>query len=307
MKDLSIVVASQNASTTIAGCLEALELQNHNGAAEIIVVDNSRDRSAQIVKERFRRVRALEVSGARLIPELWAHGAEEATGNIVAFTTAHCIPDAEWIAQLVRHHQLDFAGVGGAIENRQPSSLTQWAVYFCRYSGYMPPFVPHAAPQIPGDNGSYKRWVLEQYADLTTAGFWETVINDRLRRDGHALLLTAEVRVYHRGTPSMWEFCRQRFTHGRLFGLGRASAASPTRRFVQIIASPFIPVVFLAKITRQVIRSGQHRGAFLRSLPLLALFAMSWSLGEAVGYLQGRVRGSGTIPAVAKARLTTHR
>lgn len=150
----------------------------------------------------------------------------------------------------------------------------------------MLPFSPHSAAQIPGDNGAYKRWVLASYAGLVKNGFWETVVNDRLRKDGHALLLTPHIRISHGPSFGGWAFCRQRFVLGRFFGSGRARAASSLRRFLYVASSPLIPLIFLGKITRQVFGKRRHRQSFVCALPLLLVFVLSWSLGESLGYLQ---------------------
>lgn len=307
MTDLSVVVASQDAEATIGECLSSLEAQNQSGAVEIIVVDNSRDRSAQIVATRFPDIQLFKVSAPSLIPELWARGVEHAAGEVVAFTTAHCIPDSSWIKEILRHRESTYAGVGGAIENLQPAPLLQWAIYFCRYSGYMLPFSVHPVAQIPGDNAAYKRWILKEYADLIKTGFWETVVNDQLRKEGHALLLTPSIRVYHGRSFGMWQFCRQRLVLGRIFGIRRASVTSPARRLLYIVSSPLIPLIFLGKITRQVFGRGRHRQSFVRSLPLLIVFVLCWSVGEFLGNLQGAFRSVTRARNVAEADPIVHR
>lgn len=289
MKELSVIVASQNARATIAGCLSSLLRQTAGGEAEIIVVDDSHDGTARIVETVFGDVRLVKTGEPSLVPELWARGAERAAGKIVAFTTAHHVPDARWVSETLRHHRSGYAAVGGAIENLEPSSVAQWAIYFLRYTPYMPPFPPHRATQVAGDNASYKRWVLDEYADLIREGFWETVVNDRLRQDGHSLLLTPEIRVYHGRPFGVRAFCRQRLVHGRKFGAERVARASLVRRLLYVGASPLIPLVFLTKIARQVLEKGRHGRAFVLSLPLLMLFLLCWSLGELHGYLRPNV------------------
>lgn len=298
MTDLSVVIASHGAAGALADCLSSLKPQNLDGRAEIIVADDSTDRSIKIIEEQFPDVRVVSRSGPALIPELWARGAAAARGATIAFTTADFVPAPDWIAQIRRHHALGYEAVGGAIENGAPSSAVQWAVYFCRYAAYMPPFSPRTTDQIAGDNASYQRAALERCADLTARGFWEYSVNERLRRDGRALLLTPALRVTHACAPRAWQFCRQRFAHGRVFGAQRAAAASTARRAVYLAVSPAIPFAVLAKTTRRVVANGRHVGAFLRALPLVVLFTLAWSGGEALGYLHGSLRRAG-LSAIA--------
>ena len=114
MKEISIVVASQNAETTIGACLTSLEAQNRDGVAEIIVVDNSCDGTAQIVEADHHGLQLVKIGGPALIPHLWAEGAKRASGDVVAFTTAHFVPDTQWLTQNLRHHRSEYAAVGGA-------------------------------------------------------------------------------------------------------------------------------------------------------------------------------------------------
>jgi glycosyltransferase involved in cell wall biosynthesis len=306
MTVLSIVIASQDAEATIAECLTSLERQVTDGATEIIVVDNSRDRSARIA-ESFHNVQLVTVPGRALIPELWGLGAERARGKVVAFTTAHGIPDPNWVAETLRHQASTHAGVGGAITNAEPSSTVQSAIYFCRYTGYMLPFAAHAVDQIPGDNASYKRRVLEDYAGLIKTGFWENVINDHLRRSGQTLWLTPDIRVTHGSAFGGLAFCRQRLVHGRIFGEQRAAAAPPIRLLLNLALSPVIPVVFLGKIARNVFANGRHTRAFLRSLPLLTVFALCWSAGEVIGYLRGMLHRPSGASRTAPTDPVPHR
>ena len=297
MIDLSIVIASHGAGA-LADCLSSLRRQNPDGGAEIIVAHDSTGRSMQILEEQFPGVRVVDRTGPALVPELWARGAEAARGRAIAFTTADFIPAPDWIAQIRRHHTLGYEAVGGAIENGARSSVVRWAVYFCRYAAYMPPFAPQAAVQIAGDNASYQRAALEHCADLTTQGFWEYAVNERLRRDGRSLLLTPAVCVTHACAPGAWQFCRQRFAHGRVFGAQRATVASTGRRAVYLVVSPAIPCVVLAKIARRVVTNGRHIGAFVRAVPLVVLFTLAWTCGEALGYLHGSLRRAG-LSAIA--------
>ncbi len=306
MTALSVVVASQNARDSLARCLSSLSAQTdgRNGAevTEIIVVDGSSDGSGDMVEAGFSGVALVRVEGPSLVPHLWAEGARRASGDVVAFTTAHFVPDDRWIRQTLERHDSDYAAVGGAIENGRRSSLTQWAVFFCRYAGYMLPFGLHQVRQVPGDNASYKRWVLDEYADLIRDGFWETNVNNRLADDGHALLMDPEVRVEHAASPKVRDFCVQRFIHGKLFGMERAENRSPLGRAAYLAASPLVPAVFLTKIARQVARKRRHGRAFLASLPLIALFVASWSAGEVFGFALeslGWRRGAG-MPRVRR-------
>jgi glycosyltransferase involved in cell wall biosynthesis len=283
---LSIVVGSHNARASIGLCLESLERQENGNETEIIVVDNSTDGTAEVVAKDFSHLQLVRSPEFRFIPELWEQGIRRSSGEIVAITTAHCVPEDRWVQGILRaHNEGSYAGIAGAIEIEGHANLVDWAIYFCRYSPYMRPFSAHVVKDIPGDNASYRRWALERCTDVRTKGFWEPEINQELRKDGFELLLTPTFAVFHGKSFSFFGFMYNRFWHGRQFGMDRASKLSLMGRVVYILLSPMIPLVFLFRITRNVFTKGRHVDKLLVSFPILTLFLLSWSLGELSGYI----------------------
>lgn len=287
---LSVVIGSRNARVTVAECLTALESNSAPRGLEIVVADNSTDGTPEIIKDRFPHVKLLHLPTNALMPELWEAGIRESTGEIVAVTTAHCVPGKEWVGAILKAHEHPYPGIGGAIESGQGASLVDWAVYFCRYSNYMRPFAPGVVAEIPGDNASYKRWALDRCVDVRRKGFWEPEIHAVLRGDGYQLFMDPSIVVYHERAFGVLGFMRQRFHHGRHFGESRAGLFSAPKRLLYAVSAPLIPLIFLSRVTRQVLAKGRHRREFLLCLPILLLFLLSWSAGEWCGYVWNRKR-----------------
>ncbi len=287
---LSVVVASQNARESVGDCLRSLKNQCSNGKIEIIVVDNSTDETAEIVKREFPSVRFVAVDKKRFIPQLWGIGIAESAGEYVALTTSHFVPSETWLTEILKAHEQPFSGIGGAIENEEKAGLVSWAIYFCRYSPYMLPFNETEVEDFAADNASYKRRDLERVKDAMRDGFWEVFVHQEMRRAGMKLAKTPEVVVYHQKSFTFSGFMNQRFHHGRQFGESRAAKMSASRRTMMILLSPTIPLIYLFRITRRVFDKKRNIGKFFASLPILILFLLSWSSGEFSGYL----RSSGT-------------
>jgi glycosyltransferase involved in cell wall biosynthesis len=284
---LSVVVASQNARQSVGDCLRALNNQCSNGKIEIIVVDNSTDETAEIVKREFPSVKIIAVDKAKFIPELWGIGIGESTGECVALTTSHFVPAATWTAKILKAHEQPFAGIGGAIENEEKAGLVSWAVYFCRYSPYMLPFGKTEVEDFAADNASYKRSDLEKVKDSMRDGFWETFVHQKMRHAGMTLLKSPEIVVFHQKSFTFAGFMSQRLWHGRQFGQARVSKMSTFRRAAMILLSPTIPFIYLFRITRRVLDKKRNFSNFFWSLPILILFLLSWSTGEFSGYVWG--------------------
>ncbi len=282
---LSVVLASQNALTSVSDCLQTLENQRKNEDLEIIVVDNSTDDTAEIIKRDFPNVNLINAAKDKLIPELWGIGIKQSAGEFVALTTTHFVPSENWVAETLRANEADYAGIGGAIENDANSSIISWAVYFCRYSPYMLPFNEVEVEDFAADNASYKRHDLQLVEDAMSDGFWENFVHQKMRKADMKLLKTPKIVVYHHDSFTFAGFMNQRFHHGKQFGNTRAANMSLGKRIVYILLSPSISVLYLYRIARRVFAKKRNVGKFVLALPILSLFLLSWSIGELSGYL----------------------
>jgi glycosyltransferase involved in cell wall biosynthesis len=282
---ISVVVASHNAGRNIADCLKAINSSSVHRDTEIIVVDNSKDGTDAIIQQQFPSVKLVRCCQGKLIPELWEIGILCSRGDIVALTSAHCVPAKNWVDEILLAHQDPYAGIGGAIENDSRGGWVSWAIYFCRYSSYMLPFSARAVYDFAADNASYKRSALDDCRTARRQGFWETFIHAEMTKAGAKLLLNPAIVVYHHQSFSFAGFMRQRFRHGRRFGSERVRYLSFSRRMALVAMSPFIPALLFGRITRRVITRKRHFARYFFVTPILALFLLSWSVGELTGYV----------------------
>lgn len=285
---LSVVVASNNARASIAECLSILAPRGDGRDVELVVVDNSTDGTDGILRRDFPTVRVIAAPPQALIPELWTIGIRQTRGELVAITTAHCVPHKDWVPRILEALRGDEAAVGGAIENDPSAGLVEWAIYFCRYSSFMLPLPRAIVPEIAGDNACYRRAPLDACRDAWSDGFFEPAVHARLRSAGLRLLFEPGIVVVHKKSFGVVSFVTQRFLHGMEFGRDRVARCSAVRRLIYIGLAPAIPAVLLARIARRVLGKRRHRAALLRCAPLLLLFLLAWSSGESIGYLRGR-------------------
>jgi len=196
-----VVIGSKNARSTIVDCVSELERQCIDRIVELIIVDSSADGTAEIITKNFPNIKLIESTEDKFIPELWEIGINLSNGEIIAITTAHSVPDRNWIDEILKAHDNPaYVGIGGAIENVNSANLVDWAIYFCRYSPYMLPFSKMNVKDIAADNASYKKSVLDKFKHLRHQGFWESRIHSELIKCGYELLLTPDiVRFYLQG------------------------------------------------------------------------------------------------------------
>jgi hypothetical protein len=139
---------------------------------------------------------------------------------------------------------------------------------------------------VAGDNGTYKRTALEPFGrEIALDGFWEAAINRKLRERGLQLWLDPRIRVRHQQSYSFWDFTRQRFLHGRVFGRQRHASLSGAAGIVRAALSPAVPVLMLARSLRTVADRGRIDARTLAAAPLALWFFTCWAAGEAAGLL----------------------
>jgi hypothetical protein len=80
----------------------------------------------------------------------------------------------------------------------------------------------------------------------------------------------------------------ERYWWGRLFGCVRRREGKSVSPFLYSVLSPAILLVLLGRIIRKVFCGRRNLAPFLVSFPLTVVFALSWCVGEVVGYVTGR-------------------
>ncbi len=111
----SVIVPFKNASRHLPDCLKSLFLQKHPNFEIILVDNNSTDKSLDMAHEYIQRTQSKipakileqKIPGASAARNL---GAQNATGDWLAFTDADCIPDTDWLVDIA--HAADEPGIG---------------------------------------------------------------------------------------------------------------------------------------------------------------------------------------------------
>lgn len=281
---LSIVVAVQFAQDNLPELVEQLDPPGHPGV-EFILCYTDADPKAPGLVAGYENLRTVRGQSGSLIPQLWRDGIMAAKGAAVAVTTAHCIPNADWVDRLMSCDISAYAGVGGAIEIDPLSDSKGWAVFLLRYTGYAPPLEGGAVDDIAADNAVYRRDAVLRHSDLLEQGFWEPSFHRRFQADGLQLYLDPALVVRLRNRYTTAQFAGQRFRHGKEFGLERALALPKSRRLFLLLISPLLPLLVLGKLARAAFNKGLGFPGYLRALPWLVLFVLAWTTGEAAGYL----------------------
>ena len=221
---VTVVVPVKNEAKKLGQCLEALSAQSHE-PAEIIVVDgHSTDGTVEIAKKFPVKVLYEDIgtrAGANQV------AIEQAMGDYVAFTDADCIPDKDWLRNLLQGFGEDVVGVGGVIinigENPWEESINAAMDSFLGSAQSVQGRVYKTKKRvgsISGCNSIYKKRALTRVGgfDIGLPTAEDTELNRRLRGIGD-LVFTPDAIIVHNHTRGLKEFAKRTYQYG--YGKGK--------------------------------------------------------------------------------------
>jgi len=219
---ISVVIPVKNEEGMISKCLKAIFSQSYK-PYEVVVVDGySTDKTVEkakefpvkIVYEDYRTV-----GGARHV------GLKNATGEYVAFTDADCMPEKDWLKNLIAGFGGDVIGVGGGIRNignglwGKSNALIMNSFVGSANSVQGRVFKEKRfVKSISGCNSMYHRNALMEIGgfDVALSINEDTELNRRLSKIGK-LLYTPDAVVLHNQDRGLKDFANRMYQ----FGCGR--------------------------------------------------------------------------------------
>jgi glycosyltransferase involved in cell wall biosynthesis len=289
--ELSIIIAAWNNASLLRQCLASLEKQTDKAAIETIVVSNFATDSLE--NEFSAAARFFRLPETAIVPQLRSQGVKLARGEIIALLEDHCFFDERWSEEIKKAHaETSRAAVGGSVENASLENALDWAVYFYDYGKYMLPNRAGASASLSGINVSYKRALLAEIAEIYRDGFYETFVNEELKKRNHQLIMQPAAIVYHNKNYETSEAARHCYHLARSFAAQRVADVSFLKRAVYAMVSLILPILLPARIVSNVVNKGRNIGQLMRALPILFALMLIWSYGELCGYLLGEGKSS---------------
>ncbi|WP_420627943.1 glycosyltransferase [Candidatus Leptofilum sp.] len=214
---ISIIIPALNARSTLPACLAACKAQTLPAGvtSEIIVVDDGSDDGTQAVAE---------AAGVQLIQHAERRGAGAARnsglavamGEIILFTDADCVPEPNWVAEMIRPFQdSTVQGCKGIYATHQPELVARFVQieYEDKYDLLRP---QPAIDFIDTYSAGYRTAVLQ-----ATGGFDETIhyvedqeLSFRLAAAGHKMVFMETAVVWHQHSDSLRRYFRKKVMIG---------------------------------------------------------------------------------------------
>ncbi len=285
---LSVVITSYDSPLVLRACLESLIAQPE--VAEVVVSDCSPEDPARDLAADFPAVRFLHSASRKRVPELRWQALQHVTGDLVGALEARVVPRPDWARSMASAHARHARSpvAGGPVSIAPTASAFELGLYLCEYGAFAPPVRQGPAEALSGANLCYKRAALEAEPELLEAGAWETFLHQRWRAQGLELAVCdAEVVFHNTMSPSV--ALRQRFHYGRGYAAERVEREVGRLRWIYAALSPALPLLLSWRAARQAFAKRLASG-LPGAAGWLLLLNVSWSAGEAVGYLLGADR-----------------
>ena len=208
---ISVVVPTRDRPDALDACLAALDRQTVAGSLEVVVVDDSSDAAKEVADvvgrhepARLARVRSAGPAAARNA------GAREARGETLCFTDDDCVPEDDWVEQLI--FAIRDGADAAAVKTLNPEGALGAA------SEVISAAPTAAEPFAPSNNLACTKAVFETVP--FDESYREAAAEDRdwcarLVASGHTLRPQPSAVVHHRAELTLASFLRRQVRYGR--------------------------------------------------------------------------------------------
>jgi len=214
---VSVVVCVYNGERTIDSCLASLEKLNYPNYEVVVVNDGSTDSTRQIA-ESYNYIRLINQENKGL-SEARNVGIRASTGEIIAFTDADCMADADWLAYLVaRFQSSEFGAVGGPNFSPPDNSFIASCVAVSPGAPTHVLLDDEIAEHIPGCNMAFRREALEAIAGfdpIFRAAGDDVDLCWRLQNKGYKIGFSPAAIVWHFRRNTIRDYLKQQRGYGK--------------------------------------------------------------------------------------------
>lgn len=214
--EVSVIVPVYNRRLVVRETVECLLRQSLPPREIIVVDDGSTDGTAQSLTERFgNRISVLSKRNGGPASARNC-GIREAAYDFIAFTDSDCLPDEDWLLELLRAFDSpNVAGVGGAVRGAAPGLLSEYADTVAHFD----PYVERGEVKcLVTGNACFRRETLLEAGLFDECfrrpGGEDSELSVRIRSLGYELRFAPDAVVLHHHKQSLPDLLRTMSNYG---------------------------------------------------------------------------------------------
>jgi GT2 family glycosyltransferase len=208
----SVIIPAYNSADTIEDTLRALKEQTEKDFEVIVVDDGSIDGTRDVVEKYDVKLFRQDHMGPAAARNL---GARKATGEVVVFTDSDCVPQQDWLKEMLNPmEEPGIVGVQGRYKTRQRELIARFAQLEIE-ERYQRMKKQEYIDFIGSYSAAYRRRVF-----LEVGGFDESFpmasgedpeLSFRLAKQGYKMVFNDRAIVYHRHPASLRDYLIKKF------------------------------------------------------------------------------------------------
>lgn len=289
---LSIVLATTHAWPEAEPTLDAIFAAETRASFEVILCDGH-GRGAPPKGERHSGLRVMSLPGESVFG-LRARGVAEARGDLIAVTEDHCLPEPDWVDQLLAAHARhpDAVAIAGAVTNGAVDSAWDWANFLMTFAEHVPPMPDKPTVRAPSvANASIKR-IAAKLPSTPEPGWLETAMMGKLMLAGVVARDDGPQVAHVQSHGGAHKTLAAHFHNGRATAGLRAPVPGPRALLAERERIAELPL----RLTREVRAALDDRpplqGRAAAGVRLVPIVAAAHALGELTGLLAGAGRSA---------------
>lgn len=290
--EMTVAFVSPDDFDTLRNVVDAIRKQTAVGKLEALILlpAPAVETVDKALFASFHSLRVIGVAPGTPTFDSRALAAREATAPLIAYTEDHSFPYPDWAEHIIAAFSADAncAAVGVGMVNANPRTATSLADTLLNMGAYIPPYVGGNWLHLPWHNTAYRRAALLRQGDkLVELLDTEGVLFGKLIEQGFTLFMSEKAQTRHINIDRYPTFLIENYLGGRRFGAHRANHMKPARKLLQILGTPLVPLVRVARCLKEAQRIPAYRARQITILPPLLIGAIFHATGEVLGLTLG--------------------